>query len=76
MVNVNEALIFDPYTTLRETGSFIIIDRLTNATVGAGMLRGKSEGDILHAGRQYTDAERALNTYVRAHFPEWLAKEV
>ena len=76
VVNVNEALIFDPYTTLRETGSFIIIDRLTNVTVGAGMLRGKTEGDIMHAGREYTDAERALNAYVRAHFPEWLAKEV
>ena len=76
VVNVNEALIFDPYTTLRETGNFIIIDRLTNVTVGAGLLRGKTQGEILHAGRQYTDAERALNTYVRAHFPEWLAKEV
>jgi len=49
---------------------------LTNVTVGAGMLRGKAEGDIMHAGREYTDAERALNAYVRAHFPEWLAKEV
>jgi len=29
---------FDPYERNRETGSFIIIDRLTNETVGAGMI--------------------------------------
>jgi bifunctional enzyme CysN/CysC len=29
---------FDPYTANRDTGGFILIDRLTNATVGAGML--------------------------------------
>ncbi|WP_186389788.1 MULTISPECIES: sulfate adenylyltransferase subunit CysN [unclassified Stappia] len=29
---------FDPYEASRTTGSFILIDRLTNATVGAGMV--------------------------------------
>ena len=29
---------FDPYTDNRETGAFILIDRYTNATVGAGMI--------------------------------------
>ncbi len=29
---------FDPYTVSRETGGFIMIDRVTNATVGAGMI--------------------------------------
>jgi bifunctional enzyme CysN/CysC len=29
---------FDPYVDNRETGSFILIDRLSNATVGAGLL--------------------------------------
>ncbi|MCL2451056.1 MAG: hypothetical protein FWD17_19090, partial [Polyangiaceae bacterium] len=29
----------------RETGSFILIDRITNATVGAGMIVGESAGD-------------------------------
>lgn len=31
---------FDPYETVRDTGSFILIDRLTNNTVGAGLLHG------------------------------------
>jgi bifunctional enzyme CysN/CysC len=30
---------FDPYTDNRDTGSFIVIDRMSNATVGAGMIR-------------------------------------
>jgi bifunctional enzyme CysN/CysC len=29
---------FDPYTVNRDTGGFILIDRMTNNTVGAGML--------------------------------------
>ncbi|QGZ37005.1 sulfate adenylyltransferase subunit CysN [Stappia indica] len=29
---------FDPYEANRTTGSFILVDRLTNATVGAGMV--------------------------------------
>ena len=29
---------FDPYTENRETGAFILIDRLTNETAGAGMI--------------------------------------
>lgn len=31
-------IVFDPYDINRSTGSFILIDRLTNATVGAGMI--------------------------------------
>jgi bifunctional enzyme CysN/CysC len=33
---------FDPYGLCKGTGSFIIIDRLTNVTVGAGMIVGKA----------------------------------
>ncbi len=34
---------FDPYTRCKGTGSFIVIDRLSNATVGAGMIVGLPE---------------------------------
>ena len=33
------ALFFDPYTQNRITGSFILIDPISNATLGAGMIR-------------------------------------
>jgi len=34
-----EPIAFDPYDDNRTTGSFILIDRFTNATVAAGMIR-------------------------------------
>jgi len=37
-IAVGKRLPFDPYAANRETGGFVIIDRLSNATVGAGMI--------------------------------------
>ena len=37
-VVLSEPVAFDPYALSRVTGGFIVIDRLTNATVGAGMV--------------------------------------
>ncbi len=37
-VRLNSAVCFDNYASNRATGSFIIIDRLSNVTVGAGMV--------------------------------------
>jgi bifunctional enzyme CysN/CysC/sulfate adenylyltransferase subunit 1 len=36
-------LAFDPYSVNRNTGSFILVDEATNATVGAGMIEGALE---------------------------------
>ncbi|MGZ8947032.1 MAG: sulfate adenylyltransferase subunit CysN [Methylococcaceae bacterium] len=44
-VSVNAPVVFDAYKTSRGTGSFIIIDRLSNGTVGAGMIIGASEDE-------------------------------
>ncbi len=38
-IAINRKIVFDPYEENRDTGSFILIDRLTNATVGMGMIR-------------------------------------
>ena len=35
---------FDAYARNHATGSFIIIDRLTNVTIGAGMITGLADG--------------------------------
>jgi bifunctional enzyme CysN/CysC len=37
-LSLDQPIAFDPYAENRETGSFILIDRLTNATVGAGLI--------------------------------------
>jgi bifunctional enzyme CysN/CysC len=34
---------FDPYARCKGTGAFIVIDRLTNVTIGAGMILGPAE---------------------------------
>ncbi|MEI7457708.1 MAG: sulfate adenylyltransferase subunit CysN, partial [Nitrosomonadales bacterium] len=46
-VSVNAPVVFDAYKTHKHTGSFIIIDRLTNSTVGAGMITGGIEQENL-----------------------------
>jgi bifunctional enzyme CysN/CysC len=38
-LSTDRPIIFEPYESSRTLGGFILIDKLTNATVGAGMLR-------------------------------------
>ena len=37
-IEVDRPIAFDPYAKNRDTGGFVLIDRLTNHTVGAGLL--------------------------------------
>jgi bifunctional enzyme CysN/CysC len=37
-LNLDRAIAFDPYERNRDTGGFIVVDRISNHTVGAGML--------------------------------------
>lgn len=37
-LSLDQPIAFDPYTENRDTGSFILIDRLSNSTVGAGLI--------------------------------------
>ncbi len=41
-VTSDRELLFDPYASNRTTGSFILVDRLSNATVGAAMIVAES----------------------------------
>ncbi|MDI3470430.1 MAG: Sulfate adenylyltransferase subunit 1 / Adenylylsulfate kinase [Pseudolabrys sp.] len=38
-IAIDRPVAFDPYDDNRETGGFVLIDRLSNATVGCGMIR-------------------------------------
>ncbi|WP_415879877.1 sulfate adenylyltransferase subunit CysN [Methylomonas sp. TEB] len=44
-VAVNAPVVFDPYKRNKTSGSFIVIDRLSNVTVGAGMIVGDASKD-------------------------------
>ena len=46
-VSVNAPVVFDTYKRNKGTGAFIIIDRLSNVTVGAGMITGESDNEDL-----------------------------
>jgi len=69
----------DKYKENRQTGSFIVVDRITNNTVGAGMIvdvAKREEETKVKVHREYTEAEIALNKYIRENFPEWNCKEL
>ena len=77
---VNAPVVFDTYRECRGTGSLIVIDRLSNATAGAGMIAAAAHGeqvasnlDELTRLRQF---ELELNTLVRKYFPHWQARDI
>ncbi len=39
-IELSQPVVFEPYEASREMGGFIMIDRMTNATVGAGIIDG------------------------------------
>jgi len=44
-VKLNQAVAFDGYRNNHGTGAFIVIDRITNVTVGAGMILQRTAGE-------------------------------
>ncbi len=78
-MSLTRPIAVDAYRENRESGSFIVIDRITNNTVGAGMIVDVSRRDsdnVSTEHRAYSEAEVALNAYIRKHFPEWECKAV
>ena len=71
----DEPLVLDQYQQNPVTGGLIIIDRLTNVTVGAGMVREpKVQGSV--APSEFSAFELELNALVRKHFPHWGARDL
>ena len=63
-----EPIAFDPYRQNRDTGGFILIDRITNATVGAGMIRVRAAPrSATSTGRRSTVDKRERSA---SHGPE------
>lgn len=69
---VGETLHFDDYQESRGTGAFIIIDRLSNVTVGAGMINHAIDEET----HEYSAFELELNALVRKQFPHWGARDI
>lgn len=74
---VEEELAFDSYDENRQTGSFIVIDKISNATVAAGMIVKKSAiTSIQNMKKEYSAAEIELNEFIRRNYPEWETKPI
>ncbi|MDN5680546.1 MAG: sulfate adenylyltransferase subunit CysN, partial [Ewingella sp.] len=64
----DEPLVLDNYQNNAVTGGMIFIDRLTNVTVGAGLVREAVES-VYQEQDSYSAFELELNSLVRRHFP-------
>ena len=69
-----ERLAFDLYDDVRDTGGFILIDRLTNVTIAAGMIESVVEAE--QTQHQFSEFELEFNSLVRKHFPHWQALDI
>ncbi|WP_454843151.1 sulfate adenylyltransferase subunit CysN [Rahnella aceris] len=71
----DEPLVLDNYQSNAVTGGMIFIDRLTNVTVGAGLVREAIE-QVYQESDKYSAFELELNSLVRRHFPHWGARDL
>jgi len=67
-LSLDRSVPFDPYVENRDTGSFILIDRLNNNTVGAGMLDfALRRAHNIHL--QHTDIDKAARAVSKGQKP-------
>ncbi|MFO1368382.1 MAG: sulfate adenylyltransferase subunit CysN [Marinagarivorans sp.] len=75
-VGLQQPVVVDNYQRNRGTGAFIVIDRLTNVTVGAGMVEEARAFSATAAPSSFSEFELELNSLIRKHFPHWEAKDL
>ncbi|MFT3725269.1 MAG: sulfate adenylyltransferase subunit CysN [Hyphomonadaceae bacterium] len=67
-ISTSQPIAFDPYRVIREGGAFILIDRFTNQTVGAGMIEFTlSRSTNVH--RQAMDVTKSSRSLLKGHKP-------
>jgi len=67
-IRLDREVPFDPYTANRDMGGFILIDRMTNGTVAAGMLTAASrKADNIHW--QAIDVDKAAHAALKGQRP-------
>ncbi|CAB5549088.1 sulfate adenylyltransferase subunit CysN [Providencia hangzhouensis] len=71
----DEPLLLENYQRNADTGGMIFIDRLTNVTVGAGLVR-ETQAPAFDQPSDFSEFEIELNKLVRRHFPHWGARDV
>jgi bifunctional enzyme CysN/CysC len=67
-IELSEPVVFEPYGENRDLGGFILIDRITNTTVGAGLLHfALRRSDNVHW--QALDVDRAARAEIKGQRP-------
>jgi bifunctional enzyme CysN/CysC len=67
-VSVDRPIAFDPYVANRDMGGFVVIDRVTNDTVGAGMIHfALRRADNVHW--QALDVTKGAHAALKGHRP-------
>lgn len=77
-VGLEQGIAVDVYADNRATGAFIVIDRLTNITVGAGMVEQAlqpTSGSVLDSSA-ISGFELELHALIRKHFPQQDKKDL
>jgi sulfate adenylyltransferase subunit 1 len=69
-----EKVSVDAYSKVRGSGAFVIIDRLSNVTVGAGMVESVAEGHSRIS--EVSGFEHELQALVKGHLPTLGAKAI
>jgi len=73
-VSLNSPVVFDAYQSSKGTGSFIVVDRMTNITIAAGMIDQAVEKSEDISELSYEERLQAFNAEVailaRKYFPE------
>lgn len=73
-VTFDEPLVLDSYQQNPVTGGMIFIDRLSNVTVGAGLVVETLGQQAVSS--EFSAFELELNALVRRHFPHWGARDL
>ena len=63
-IQIHRPVCFDSYAENRNTGNFVLIDRLTNATVAAGMILNREPGGLTHS---QSDTETPKSKNISQH---------
>jgi bifunctional enzyme CysN/CysC len=72
-VELGQPIAFDPYVENRDTGGFILIDRVTNHTVGAGLLdRALMRSDNVRSQEIDVDRDARAGLKAQRPFVVWL----
>jgi bifunctional enzyme CysN/CysC len=67
-IELSEPVVFEPYAENRDLGGFVLIDRITNTTVGAGLLHfALRRSDNVHW--QALDVDRAARAEIKGQKP-------